>query len=91
VLLVLLPLDLLVVGPQSFSTGPLEDPVATAWAAASIALSFSLAVWTTYLLIKGVRVAAEVGALRSVLTAVAGLMVLVGLFSPLIVYSAVSQ
>ncbi len=62
-LAILLPLDLLLVGPATFTSTRLEDPVATGWAALSIALAISLAIWSLFLFIRGVEVAArtEVG------------------------------
>jgi hypothetical protein len=56
--LVLLPLDLLLVGPGAYATDPLVDPVARAWAALSIALSVSAALWSLWLFLRGVQIAA---------------------------------
>lgn len=55
----LLPLDLLIVGPATFTSTRLDDPVATGWAALSIALSISLAIWSLFLFFRGVEVAAD--------------------------------
>lgn len=49
----LLPLDLLIVGPDTFTTTELVDPVSTAWAAFSIALGASALVWSLFLLFSG--------------------------------------
>jgi hypothetical protein len=57
-LFVLLPVDLLIVGSDTFTSTRLSDPLAGGWAAISIALSISLAVWSTYLFARGVQVAA---------------------------------
>jgi hypothetical protein len=54
-LLILLPLDLLIVGQDTFTTAELVDPVSTAWAAFSIALGLSAVVWTLFLLVRGVQ------------------------------------
>jgi len=61
VFLVLLPLDLLIVGSETFTTTRLTDPLATGWAAISIALAVSLAVWSVYLFARGMQVAAGSG------------------------------
>ena len=53
-LLFLLPLDLLIVGQDTFTTTELVDPVSTAWAAFSIALGMSALVWSLFLLFRGV-------------------------------------
>ncbi len=55
-LLVLLPFDLLIVGPELFTNVKLEDTVAAAWAALSVALGVSLAVWSLVILFRGVEV-----------------------------------
>lgn len=52
----LLPLDLLIVGSDTFTSTRLSDPVATGWAALSIALTISVAVWSLFLLYRGLRV-----------------------------------
>ena len=65
-LFVLLPLDLAIVGIDTFTTSSLADPLSTAWAAFSIALSVSLAVWSLFLLVRGVEVVAELPAARAV-------------------------
>ncbi len=56
-LVLLLPLDLAIVGTDTFTTAALDDPVSTGWAAFSIALGISLAVWSFALFVKGLRVA----------------------------------
>jgi len=57
----LLPLDLLIVGTSAYTTGSLEDPLATGWAAFSIAIGISLAVWSLFLFVRGVEVAGSIG------------------------------
>ena len=74
---VLFPLDLAIVGPESFTTTGLPDSVSTAWAAASIALSVAFAVWAVRLFYTGVRVMVESGRWR----AVGGLLVAGGLIA----------
>lgn len=65
----LLPLDLLLVGPAAFATDPPADPVARAWAALSIALTLSAAMWSAWLFLRGVQVAADVRLRRAVVMA----------------------
>lgn len=59
VLIPLLPLDLLLVGSETFTATKLTDPLETGWAALSIALSVSVAVWSGYLFYRGVQVAGD--------------------------------
>jgi hypothetical protein len=56
-LAVLLPGDLVIVGPAAFTSDPLRDPVATMWAALSIALGLALVVWSAWIFVRGVEVA----------------------------------
>lgn len=72
-LLLLLPLDLLIVGRDTFTTAKLADPVSTAWAAFSIALGLSALVWTLFLLVRGVQSASSLRRWRSVGGAVTAL------------------
>lgn len=65
VLLILLPLDLVLVGTGTFTTQPLQESLSTAWAALSIALAVSLAVWSLYLFFRGFQVVSGVSARRS--------------------------
>ena len=65
-LVILLPLDLLIVGSDAFTTGALDDPLSTAWAAFSIALGISLAIWSLFLFVRGVEVAGGIGFWRAV-------------------------
>lgn len=84
---VLLPLDLVLVGPGLFTTDRLGDPLATAWAALSIALGAAFAVWSGYLFVRGISVAANAGTARTALASAIGLLLVVSLFAPLIVSS----
>ena len=59
-ILLLAPLDLIIVGPHTFTSAKLEDSVASAWAALSIALGVSLLLWSLYLFIKGLSVVAGI-------------------------------
>ncbi len=57
--IVLLPLDLLLVGRDTFTATKLTDPLETGWAAMSIALSVSVALWSGYLFYRGIQVAGD--------------------------------
>lgn len=72
-LAVLFPLDLLIVGPATFTSTRLEDPVATGWAALSIAFAISLAIWSLFLFIRGIEVAAEVEVGRAIAATTVGI------------------
>ena len=76
-LLFLLPLDLLIVGRDTFTTAELVDPVSTAWAAFSIALGLSALVWTLFLLVRGVQSASSLPRWRAVAGAATALFCLV--------------
>ena len=65
VMLILLPLDLVLVGTSTFTTQPLDESLATAWAALSIALALSLAVWSLYLFVRGLQVVAGLSVKRA--------------------------
>ena len=72
VLFLLLPLDLILVGSDTFTTTPLDESLSTAWAALSIAVAVSLAVWSLYLFFRGSQVTSGLSTKRSlVLVAVA--------------------
>jgi len=74
VLVLLLPLDLLIVGTDTFTTTPLNESLSTAWAAFSIAIAVSLGIWSVYLMFRGIDVVGGVKGRRAALaTAVAGL------------------
>ena len=63
-LVILVPLDLLIVGPRSFATERLADSLATAWAAFSIAIAVVLVMWSLYLFVKGNEVASGTRSIR---------------------------
>ena len=65
-LLVLLPLDLIIVGPEIFATTKPGDSVATGWASISIALGLLMSVWSVSLFARGVQVVAQIGLLRAI-------------------------
>lgn len=65
-LILLLPLDILIVGPELFTSAQLADAVASAWASLSVALGVSLAVWSLVILARGVEVVSELDLRRAV-------------------------
>lgn len=68
-LVILLPLDFLIVGPATFTSERLEDPLASGWAALSIALSISLAIWSAFIFFRGIEVATRLTVVRTVVVA----------------------
>ena len=85
VLAVLLPLDLLIVGTEAFTTGSLDDPLSTAWAAFSIAIGISLGIWSLFLFVRGVEVAAGLGFWKAVVATIgAALCLLVVVGAPVV-------
>ncbi|MGH2751259.1 MAG: hypothetical protein ACRDK3_10380 [Actinomycetota bacterium] len=64
-LLVLLPLDLLIVGPEVFATTRPGDSVATGWAAISVSLCALMAGWSLTLFVLGMRRVAKLELLRA--------------------------
>lgn len=71
---VLLPLDLLVVGAEAFTTDQMNDPVATAWTAISVALTVSLGAWSAFLFARGMQVTSELDTAGSVLAFLAAVV-----------------
>jgi hypothetical protein len=69
----LLPLDLAIVGTDSFTTSKLGDSLATAWAAFSIALGICIAIWSLFLFVRGLEVAGGIGAKRALIATAIGL------------------
>ena len=91
-LLLLLPLDLLIVGVDTYTTGSLDDPLATAWAAFSIAIGISLAVWSLFLFVRGIEVAGGIGFWRAVgAAAAAALCVVLVVGTPVVAGSISSE
>lgn len=78
-LALLLPLDLIIVGTDTFTSERLGDSLATAWAALSIALSFSLAVWSLFIFVRGVEVAASVSVVKALGITFVGVVCLFGI------------
>lgn len=75
-LVLLLPLDLLIVGTDTFTSERLSDPLATGWAALSIALSLSLAVWSLFIFARGVEVSSSISFPRAIAVGAIGAVVL---------------
>jgi hypothetical protein len=90
VMSILLPLDLAVVGPHSFTTGRLPDPVSTTWAAASIAISTAAAAWSVWLFFTGLHTLSGSGRWRALRGLVTGVLLVVALFAPLVVAGRLS-
>ena len=91
-LLVLLPLDLLIIGTDAYSPSSLEDPLSTAWAAFSIAIGISLAVWSLFLFVKGLEVAAGIGFWKAVAAmSVASVFFVAVIGAPVIIGSISSE
>jgi hypothetical protein len=68
---VLLPLDLVLVGAESFTSAPVGDTVSTVWGALSVAFAVSVTVWSLFIVARGVQVIGGGGPKR----ALAGLVV----------------
>jgi len=64
-LALLLPLDVLLVGPSAFTARPVLDSVSRTWAAISVALGLALALWSLYLFVRGVEIMAGLRLLRA--------------------------
>ena len=75
--LLLLPVDLIVVGPEAItSTGPTET-MATAWAALSISLQVAAAIWSLYLLFRGTQVVGQLDIGRALAATVVALALVI--------------
>lgn len=69
-LVLLLPLDLAIVGTDTFTTASLGDSLSTAWAAFSIALGIGVGVWSLFLFVRGLQVAGGINGSRALVGAV---------------------
>lgn len=79
-LLVLLPLDLVIVGPDALTSERLADPLATVWSAFSLSVGLALGAWSLFLIERGVETASGLRSLRAsvgVVLAIASLAVIV--------------
>ncbi|MFN2595242.1 MAG: hypothetical protein ABR579_10185 [Actinomycetota bacterium] len=81
----LLPLDVLFLGRGSFTSDRLVDPLATAWAATSIALALSLGAWSAWLFVTGIKTTSHVETTRAVALAVSAVLTLAALTAILVV------
>lgn len=59
-------LDILIAGREAYSSIE-DDSLVTAWAAGSLAIAVSLGIWSLYLFVQGLRVAADVRPPRSIM------------------------
>ncbi|MDQ3785135.1 MAG: hypothetical protein M3360_09745 [Actinomycetota bacterium] len=85
-LIFLLPLDLIIVGPATFTTDRLTDPLGRAWAALSVALAVSFALWSGWLFVRGAQAATGFDGLRALAaTMVASLCLVAAVALPLVV------
>ena len=89
-LVVLLPLDLLIIGSDAYATSSLDDPLSTAWAAFSIAIGISVAVWSLFLFIRGIEVAAGVRFWRAVGAASVAVLCFAAIVSAVVVAGSLS-
>ena len=64
--LVLLPLDLIIVGPEIFATTKPGDSLATGWAAISLALGLLITVWSLSLFVRGMQVVAHLDLVHAI-------------------------
>lgn len=87
---VLLPLDLLIVGTSTYTGTSLEDPLATGWAAFSIAIGLSVAVWSLFLFIRGIEVAGGIGFWRAVVAAGTAVLCFAAVVGGLVVAGSMS-
>ena len=81
--LLLLPVDLLVIGPEALTSSAPGETMATAWAALSISLHVAAAVWSLYLLFRGTQVVGRIDTGRAVAAIAAGLAIVVLLIAGL--------
>ncbi|MDQ3877061.1 MAG: hypothetical protein M3290_01735 [Actinomycetota bacterium] len=81
----LLPLDVIFLGRGSFTSDRLIDPLATAWAAISIALAFSLAAWSVWLFITGIKSTSQLATVRAAAIAASALLTLAAVTAALLV------
>lgn len=72
---VVLPLDLLIVGPEVFSTTRIEGSFPMVWAALSVALALSATAWTIFLMHRGIEAACRVRGRATVLMLAFGLSI----------------
>ncbi|HEV3472377.1 MAG TPA: hypothetical protein VG408_04120 [Actinomycetota bacterium] len=84
-LVMLLPLDLVLVGSDTFTSTRLTDPLETGWAALSIALTFSVAAWSVFLFYRGLTVVSDAAAGRVIAGVVLGVASAALVAAPVIV------
>ena len=89
-LFILVPLDLLIVGTSTYTGASLEDPLSTGWAAFSIAIGISVAVWSLFLFIRGIEVAGGIGFWRAVVAAGTAVLCFAAVVGGLVVAGSMS-
>ena len=90
-LVVLLPLDLLIVGTDTYASGSLPDPLSTAWAAFSIALGISALVWSLFLFVRGVEVATGLSFWKAAAATGVGALCLVAVVGAVVVAGSMAS
>lgn len=85
----LLPLDVAFLGRASFTSDRLVDPLATVWAAVSIALALSVAFWSVWLFITGIKTTTDLPTSRATIAAFTSLVTLATLTAVLIVVAKI--
>jgi hypothetical protein len=76
-IVILLPLDVLIVGRNLFTSERIVDTLPAMWAALSVAFSVSIAAWSIYLFFKGVQAAAGTPASKTIVAVLGALGCLV--------------
>lgn len=84
-LLVLLPLDLVIVGPDALTSERLADPLATVWSALSLSVGLALGAWSLFLVERGVETASGLAGVR----ASAGVVVAIACLAAVVVGTAI--
>jgi hypothetical protein len=87
-LVVLLPLDLVIAGPASYTSQRLTDPVSRFWAAFSVAAAVALVVWSIAVFIKGMQSLGQMRLGRAAATGVLAAACMTGVAIALIVGTA---
>lgn len=77
--MLLVPMDLAIVGPDAYMNVRVEDPLSAGWAALSVAISLGLALWSVWLFVRGIQAVADVPARRAMLGVGSALLLVGGL------------
>lgn len=81
VIFLLLPGDILIAGPAAFTSQRLADPVTSMWVALSAALTVACAIWSGFLLMKGLEALTGLPPMRRLAVSGAALGCLAGLLA----------